>query len=267
VSCALLVVGGGRMGSALLGGLLRAGFAPPDALAVLERRADTRRELAERFPGVRVVDVAVPADGVILAVKPVDLEDACAALRGERYPRALSVVAGASTASLEALLPAATAVVRAMPNMPALLGAGASALCAGSRAGEEDLAWAEAVLSSVGVVARLPEERLDAVTGLSGSGPAYLFLLAEALVDAGVHEGLEREVSRLLVVHTLLGSARLLVETGESAEALRAAVTSPGGTTAAGLAALEARAWRAAVLEAVGAAAQRARVLGGDGPS
>ena len=149
-----------------------------------------------------------------------------------------------------------------MPNTPALLGAGASALAGGTSASEDDFIWAEGVLSSLGVVARLPEYQLDAVTGLSGSGPAYVFLLAEALVEAGVNEGLDREVSRLFAVQTLLGSARLLAETGDSPEALRAAVTSPGGTTAAALRVLEAHGFRSAVLEAVAAAAIRSRELG-----
>jgi pyrroline-5-carboxylate reductase len=148
-----------------------------------------------------------------------------------------------------------------MPNTPAVLGAGASALAGGTSVTESDFTWAEEVLSSLGVVARLPEYQLDAVTGLSGSGPAYVFLLAEALVDAGVNEGLDREVSRLLAVQTLLGSARLLAETGDSPETLRAAVTSPGGTTAAGLRVLEAHGFRSSVLEAVAAAADRSREI------
>ena len=153
-------------------------------------------------------------------------------------------------------------MVRAMPNTPALVGAGAAAVAAGSWAGEEDLAWAESILSAVGVVVRLPESLLDAVTGLSGSGPAYLFLVAEALVDAGVLVGLPRDVSKVLAFHTMLGAARMLHETGETPEALRAAVTSPGGTTEAGLRVLEAEGVRAALLEAVAAATERSRQLG-----
>jgi pyrroline-5-carboxylate reductase len=149
-----------------------------------------------------------------------------------------------------------------MPNTPALVGAGAAAIAPGRAAGEEDLAWAEGILSAVGVVERVDESLLDAVTGLSGSGPAYVFLVAEALVDAGVLNGLPRPVSRALVVQTMLGSARLLAESGQEAEQLRAAVTSPGGTTAAGLRALEAGAVRSAFLEAVTAAAERSRELG-----
>ena len=148
-------------------------------------------------------------------------------------------MAGVPLSKLEAWLPTGTAVLRAMPNMPAILGSAASALAGGGSASEPDFAWAEAVLSAFGVVARVSEPALDAVTGLSGSGPAYLFLLAEAMIEAGVAEGLDHDVSRLLVTHTLLGSARLLAETGEAPEVLRAAITSPGGTTAAGLQVLD----------------------------
>ena len=142
------------------------------------------------------------------------------------------------------------------------MGAGAAAIAPGRAAGEDDLAWAEGILGAVGVVQRVGEPLLDAVTGLSGSGPAYVFLLAEALIDAGVLAGLTRPVAEALVVQTLLGSARLLAETGQSAEALRAAVTSPGGTTAAGLRVLEDRGLRSALIEAVMAATERSRQLG-----
>jgi pyrroline-5-carboxylate reductase len=174
----------------------------------------------------------------------------------------LSIAAGVPLARLEEWLGSGVPVVRAMPNTPALVGCGAAAIAAGSAAGETDLAWATEILSAVGSVERVDERLLDAVTGLSGSGPAYLFLVAEALIDAGVHAGLTRPVSRALVVQTMLGSARLLAESGEEPEALRAAVTSPGGTTAAGLRALEARAVRSALLEAVAAATERSRQLG-----
>jgi pyrroline-5-carboxylate reductase len=149
-----------------------------------------------------------------------------------------------------------------MPNTPALVGCGAAAIAGGAGASDADLAWAEEILGAVGKVERVGEPLLDAVTGLSGSGPAYVFLVAEALIEAGVAVGLPRTVSEALTIQTLLGSARLLAESGERAEALRAAVTSPGGTTAAGLAALESRAVRAAFMEAVVAATDRSRELG-----
>jgi pyrroline-5-carboxylate reductase len=152
-------------------------------------------------------------------------------------------------------------VVRAMPNTPALVGAGAAAIAGGRKAGDDDLAWAEGILGAVGEVVRVPEKLLDAVTGLSGSGPAYVFLVAEALIDAGVLAGLPRDVSTTLAVQTLLGSARLLAESGDTPEVLRAAVTSPGGTTAAGLRELERAGVRSAIL-AVSAAAERSRQLG-----
>jgi pyrroline-5-carboxylate reductase len=153
-----------------------------------------------------------------------------------------------------------------MPNTPALIGAGAAAIAGGSAAGDDDLTWAEAILGAVGTVVRVPEASLDAVTGLSGSGPAYVFLVAEALMDAGVLAGLPRPTSEALVRQTLLGAARLLAEGGDSPDALRAAVTSPGGTTAAGLRELERHGVRSALLEAVAAATARSKELGA-GPS
>jgi pyrroline-5-carboxylate reductase len=195
-------------------------------------------------------------------VKPDIAEAVCAGIAAARPPRLLSVVAGLSTERLEAALPSDTVVVRAMPNTPVLVGAGVSAIAGGSRAHASDLDWAEDILSAVGTVVRLPERLLHTVTGLSGSGPAYIFLMAEALTEAGVLGGLSRDVSRELVAATLLGSAKLLVETGQPPEALRADITSPGGTTAAGLRALEARAVRSAFLEAVAAATERSRQLG-----
>jgi pyrroline-5-carboxylate reductase len=175
--------------------------------------------------------------------------------------RVLSIVAGLPCQRLEAALGGEPVVVRAMPNTPALVGAGVTAISGGSFATSHDLTWAEDVLSAVGSVVRLPERLLDPVTGLSGSGPAYFFLVTEALMEAGVQMGLTREVSRTLVVETMLGSARLLAETGQEPEALRAMVTSPAGTTAAGIRVLEARAVRSAFMEAVAAATERARSL------
>ena len=150
-----------------------------------------------------------------------------------------------------------------MPNTPALVGAGAAAIAPGTSAGDADLAWAESILGSVGTVARVSEPLLDAVTGLSGSGPAYIFLVAEALIEAGVLVGLPRDVSTALTTQLLVGSARLLAESGATPEALRAQVTSPGGTTAAGLRALESAGVRSAFLDAVAAATARSRELGG----
>ena len=249
------------MGEALVGGLLAGGRAPEE-LAVVEPVAGRRQDLEARFPGVTVSGQALAADGVVLAVKPGAVPDAAGAAGEAGCRRVLSIAAGVTIAALEACLPPGTPVVRAMPNTPALVGAGAAAVAGGSSAAEEDLAWAEGVLGAVGVVVRVDEPLLDAVTGLSGSGPAYVFLVAEALIDAGVLVGLPRDLASTLAVQTLLGSARLLAASGDSPQALRAAVTSPGGTTAAGLAALEDRAVRAAFLAAVRAATDRSRALG-----
>jgi len=262
----LVMLGGGRMGEALLGGLLAAGAA---SVTVVEKDAPRRRQLEERYPSVSVVagtgDLPVPGPAVdfVLAVKPADAAKVCRDLvaTGVEIRRVVSIAAGVTLASLEEVL-GPVAVIRAMPNTPALVGASATAISGGSAAGPRDLEWARDVLEAVGVVVELPESSLDAVTGLSGSGPAYVFMMAEALIDAGVLVGLTRPVAAHLAVQTLLGSARLLAETGEEPSALRAAVTSPGGTTAAGLRALEAGGLRHAVLEAVSAATARARELG-----
>jgi pyrroline-5-carboxylate reductase len=257
----LVVLGGGKMGEALVAGLLDAGWAKAEDIAVVEKLAARRDDLAARYAGLQVLDAPVPAEGAVVAVKPGDVAAACQSLGGG-VGRVLSIAAGVPLSRLESWLPAGTAVVRAMPNTPALVGAGAAVIAPGSAATDADLAWAEEILSAVGKVVRLPEHLLDAVTGLSGSGPAYVFLVAEALIEGGVLAGLPRDVSETLAIQTLLGSARLLAESGDSAETLRAAVTSPGGTTAAGLRALEQYKVRSAFLEAVMAATERSRQLG-----
>jgi pyrroline-5-carboxylate reductase len=266
----LLIVGGGKMGGALIGGLLRSGWAGPADLAVIEPLEGRRVELIEEFPGVRTFSAPEPGlltkrgerlTGAVLAVKPDAAEGACRSLAVVGVTRVLSIVAGLPCQRLEAAMGDEPVVVRAMPNTPALVGAGVTAISGGSFATSHDLAWAEEVLSAVGSVVRLPERLLDPVTGLSGSGPAYFLLVTEALMEAGVQMGLTREVSRTLVVETMLGSARLLAETGEEPEVLRAMVTSPAGTTATGIRVLEAKAMRSAFMEAVAAATERARSL------
>ncbi len=213
----LVIVGGGRMGAALLGGLLEAGTLRPEQCAVVEANEAVRAGLVDRFPGVQVGAVAPSAvSAAVLAVKPADVESGCAALGLSGVKRLISILAGTPIARLEALLPAGTAVMRAMPNTPALLGEGATAIAGGSSATEADLDWAEGILGAVGSVAQLPEELLDAVTGLSGSGPAYVFLVAEALIAAGVTAGLDAETSRSLALQTILGAARMLVETSDT---------------------------------------------------
>jgi pyrroline-5-carboxylate reductase len=258
----LLVVGGGRMGSALVAGLLKAGWAAADEMAVCEPDSVQQERLAARHPGLGVHGAPIAAWSAVLAVKPDVAETALATIRAVDIHRVLSIVAGMSTARLEDALAPGDVVVRAMPNSPSLIGCGVAAMSGGSSAGADDLEWAEGILAALGTVVRLPERLLDAVTGLSGSGPAYVYLVAEALIEAGVAGGLPRQVSRQLVVGTMLGSARMMAETGAEPSELRAEVTSPGGTTAAGLRSLEGNAARSAFIEAVAAATERSRQLG-----
>ena len=251
------------MGEALIAGLLAQGWASPDELRVVEVVGARADELRKQYAGVEVASAPTAADGHVVAVKPHDAATACAAL-ASAAPRSpvLSIAAGVTIAQLEGALAPGTPVVRAMPNTPALVGAGAAAIAPGRHATDDELSWAESILGAVGTVVRLDESLLDAVTGLSGSGPAYVFLVTEALIEAGVLAGLPRPVSSTLATQTVVGAARLLAESGDTAEVLRAAVTSPGGTTAAGLRELERAGVRAAFLDAVVAATERSRQLG-----
>jgi pyrroline-5-carboxylate reductase len=257
----LQIIGGGRMGGALLEGLLAAGWAEPSDLAVVEVDPAARDELAQRHPQLLVRDRPVTAADALVAVKPHLVAEVCRSLATVGAGRVLSIAAGVTLAVLEAELPPGTPVVRAMPNTPALVGAGAAALTGGTAAGPADVEWSAGILRAVGEVVVVPESQLDAVTGLSGSGPAYVLLFLEALVDAGVTSGLPRPAAESLARATLLGTARLVVETGASPTELRAGVTTPGGTTAAGIRVLEQRALRAAVIDAVAAATERSRQL------
>ena len=259
----LTVFGGGNMGTALLGGLVASGWALAADLAVVEPVDGRRLALHDELPGVAVVaEASTATEAAVLAVKPADVPAAAAAAARAGARRVLSIAAGVPTAAIEAALGTDAAVVRAMPNTPALVRAGAAAIAPGRHAGEADLDWAAGVLGAVGTVVRVPEHLLDAVTGLSGSGPAYLFLVVEALVEGGVLAGLPRDVSTQLTTQLLVGTAALLAASDESPAQLRAAVTSPGGTTAAGLRALERAGIRAAFLDAVVAATERSRQLG-----
>lgn len=256
----LAVVGGGNMGAALVGGLLHAGWAAAD-LAVVEVLPARAAQLQELFPGVAITGEIPACEAALIAVKPYDVAAACAAAAAAGATRLLSIAAGIGLAALQEAAGPEVAVVRSMPNTPALVGKGAAAICGGPTADDADLAWAESILGSVGIVVRVPEGQLDAVTGLAGSGPAYLFLVAEALIDAGVLAGLSRANSEALVTQLFVGSSALLEQRGDPAQ-LRAMVTSPGGTTAAGLRQLEEHAVRSAFLEAVMAATQRGVELG-----
>jgi pyrroline-5-carboxylate reductase len=257
-------IGGGNMGEAFLRGLIRAGAKPEKLLAADPDPA--RRSALERDLGVRTTasnaDVASASELVLLAVKPDKLESAAQGLPREGGPLYLSVLAGRTLASLRRAL--GPRVARAMPNTPALIGAGVSALAVPADLSDTDARRAEAVLRAVGEVVRVPETALDAVTGLSGSGPAYVYLFIEALVDAGVREGLPAATARQLAAATAVGAARMVAESSDHPAQLRQRVTSPAGTTAAGLAALEQAGFRAALLAAVRAATARAKELSQD---
>ncbi len=268
----LALIGGGNMGAALLGGLLAAGM-PANTLAVVESSRDRRVWLEQEFPGVAVSEEIPACRSAVLAVKPPQIVEVALAAAEAGAQRVLSIAAGIATSTIDAALtarlsaeasqprPVPVAVVRAMPNTPALVGQGVAAIAGGNSATEDDLVWAEQILKGVGTCVRIPEELFDAVTAVTGSGPAYVFLFAEALIAAAVEGGLEPGLADQMVTQLLLGSAQLLAQRGDP-QSLRAMVTSPGGTTAAGIAAMEHSGFRAAILAGVEAAAQRSRELG-----
>ncbi|MCU1394724.1 MAG: proC [Ilumatobacteraceae bacterium] len=257
----LAVIGGGNMGAALAGGLIASGWIAPADLAIVEVVDALRGRLVELFPGVVVTDVVPPCASAVIAVKPPDAPAATAAAVAAGATRIVSVAAGVSIATLEAAAGPDVVVIRTIPNTPALVGKGAAGMSAGSCATPADVEWAVGILGAVGTAEIVPEYQLDAVTGLTGSGPAYLFMVAEALIDAGVLAGLARTTSEALVTQLFLGSAEMISQRGNPA-LLRTQVTSPGGTTAAGLKVLEDHALRAALQSAVMAATERSRELG-----
>jgi len=259
-------IGAGNMAEAMIKGLLHVGAVTQEQVIASEPRATRREELAKRFGVLLYADnreVARRADILILAVKPQILDKVLTEIAPAIRKDALivSIAAGVPTAVIEAKLDDHR-VVRAMPNTPALVGCGATAICAGEHATEQDLEAAKKIFDSVGMTVVLDESLLDAVTGLSGSGPAYVFLIIEALADAGVKVGLSRYNAQELAAQTLLGSAKLLIETGEHPGRLKDMVTSPGGTAIAGLHTLEAGGLRTTLINAVETATTRSRELG-----
>jgi pyrroline-5-carboxylate reductase len=258
------IIGAGVMGETLLSGLLRAGRRAED-LMVGEKRAERAHELHERY-GVTVstnLEAAEKADTLALVVKPQDMEDLLKEIAPAVRPGQLvvSLAAGITTSFLETHLPTGVAVVRVMPNTPALVDEGMAAISRGSHCDEGHLLEAESLMASIGKVIRVPEKQQDAVTAVSGSGPAYIFFVVEAMIEAGVHLGLPRATASELVVQTVVGSAKLLRETGEHPTVLREQVTSPAGTTAAAMRELEDHKVRAAFLAALEAARDRSRAL------
>lgn len=260
------IIGAGVMGETLLSGLIRGGRPVADLL-VGEKRADRAAELRERY-AVKVVsnlEAAELAGTVALVVKPQDmgavLDEIAPVLRPGQL--VVSLAAGITTAFVEAHVPDGVAVVRVMPNTPALVDEGMSAISAGTHSGDDHLDLVESLLTPTGKVVRVPENQQDAVTAISGSGPAYIFFVVESMIEAGVHLGLPRSVASELVVQTLVGSARMLSETGEHPTVLRERVTSPGGTTAAAVRQLENHKVRAAFITAMEAARDRSTELAG----
>lgn len=274
----LLLVGGGRMGRALAQGMIRGGALAADSLTVADHNAESRRWWAQNVPQATVVPSAAEAVAgspaasedqiVILAVKPNRIEALVQRVR-QSDPAAwqqslvISVAAGVSLATLTRLL-GSERIARVMPNTPSLVGAGASAYCCGQAVREADEADLRTILAAVGEVIAVPEYQMDAVTGVSGSGPAYVFLFIEALADGGVLAGLPRAAAMQLATQTVLGAAKMVAETREHPGQLKDAVASPGGTTIAALRTLEHNGFRAAVIDAVKASADRSRELSGE---
>ncbi len=260
-------LGAGNMAEALVKGLLRAGVADPQEILCADRRAERGPELTQRY-GVRFgqnnVAAVREAGIVLLSVKPQAmnklLDEIAPAIDEKKL--VISIAAGVPLAAIERKVGHGIRMVRSMPNTPALVGAGATAIAAGDHATEADMAQAKALFDAVGKTVEVDEPLLDAVTGLSGSGPAYVFLVIEALSDAGVKVGLDRRTAQDLAAQTVLGSAKLLIETGEHPGKLKDMVTSPGGTAIAGLHTLEAGGLRTTLMNAVEAATKRSHELG-----
>lgn len=259
------VLGAGKIGEALLSGLLQAGRSTDDLLFT-ERYPERSVELTKQYGvrGVAVPEAAELADVLVVAVKPQDIEPLLDELAPVLRPGTLvvSLCAGLPTSLYERRLPGGTPVVRVMPNTPMLVGEAMSAISAGRHAAETHLAAVEELLASVGQVVRVPEAQQDAVTALSGSGPAYFFYLVEAMIDAGILLGLPRAVAQQLIVQSAVGSAKMLAEGGEHPVILREAVTSPAGTTIMAIRELERHGVRAALLAAIEAARDRSAELG-----
>jgi pyrroline-5-carboxylate reductase len=265
------ILGGGRIGESLLSGLLSADWREPAEVVVTGRREERLSELAERYGVATTTSNAEAIEDallVVVAVKPQDIDDLLAEIGAELTPEqtVLSVAAAIPTGAIESRLRQAVPVVRAMPNAPATVHEGIAGICAGTYADDENMALAEEALTHLGGVVRVPEPYMDAVTAVSGSGPAYFALLAEAMIEAGILLGLGRETSTQLVVQTMLGTAKLLRDEKIHPVELREAVTSPGGTTIQAIRELEQAGVRAAFLNAIQAAMERSRELAAEGP-
>jgi pyrroline-5-carboxylate reductase len=260
-------VGSGKMATALVQGAVSSRAFSREDILVCDAVPGFAEKLAGLVKATAVAkneELAKQADALVLCVKPADAIEALRALRGGVAGKLIvSIVAGMPIAALQEAAGSKARIVRVMPNTPALIHRGAAAYALGRTATPDDAALTEKLFGAVGLIVRVKEELLDVVTGLSGSGPAYVYLVIEALADAGVLMGLPRDLAMKLAAQTVAGAAEMVIETGRHPAALRDEVTSPGGTTIAGLEALEAAAVRSAFLSAVQAATERARELGG----
>lgn len=262
------VIGCGKMGTALIQGAIRAGVVEAgDVMGCdpYEKSRETFQAATGAEVNSDVETVAACSDVLLLCTKPLDVVAALAAAAkmAAGQPRlVISIAAGVTLSALENAASENFRIIRAMPNTPALIGQGAAAYCLGKRATTFDAAVAQSLLGAVGLAVEVPERLMDAVTGLSGSGPAYIYVVIDALADGGVRAGIPRADAVRLAAQTVLGAAAMVLETGEHPAVLKDMVTSPGGTTIAGLAVLERDGLRSALIEAVGAAAQRATELG-----
>jgi pyrroline-5-carboxylate reductase len=266
VSARICVLGAGKAGEALVSGLLSSGWAKPEDIVATVRHSERAQELADRHGIDATLDNASAVRGakiVVIAVKPQDIEGLLGDVGGVLEPSqtVLSIAAAIPTALIESHLNDGVPVVRAMPNTPVTVHEGMAGIAGGAHAGEEDIALAEEVLGSVGRSVRVDEDYMDAVTAVSGSGPAYFALLAESMIEAGILLGLSREVATDLVVQTMLGTAKLLRDEKMHPVELREMVTSPGGTTISAIRELEQAGVRAAFLNAIQAAMKRSKEL------
>lgn len=262
------MIGGGKMGGALIGGMISRGLVEAKALKVADNDEKRRAEIAREFSVETIADnreAVREADVVILAVKPQNMAEVLAGLAGAVPPAALviSIAAGISTAFIEERLGEGARVVRVMPNMPALIGEGAAAVAPGACAAEADAKLVRGIFDAVGITVEVKEALMDAITGLSGSGPGYAFYIIEAFTDAGVRVGLDRETALRLSAQSLFGAAKLCLRGEKPPAELRAMVTSPGGTTLAGLRVMEEGRLRETLIAAVEAATNRSAELGG----
>lgn len=262
----IAVVGAGHMAGALIGGMIRSKLVPAKSVVATRRTPEALAELQKKW-GVRVSTdnrkAVAGADIVILAVKPQMAKSVMAQLAGaiKKEQLVISVMAGITTSAISKALRADCPVVRAMPNTPCQVDAGATAIAAGAHAGEKDMARAEAVFKSVGLCVALPETALDAVTGLSGSGPVYLYMVIEAMIDGGVKMGIPRAVASKLAAQTVLGAAKLVIETGKHPALLKDEVTTPGGTAITAIHVLESKGLRSLLIDGVEAATKRSQEL------